>query len=258
MYYPIQIPYTLSESFRGAVSYTEDTDPRSSDFVICLWEMQPLSEEETSVTNVIVMDGCIDLVVHFDAGRIGFSGMSKTEFDYRLDLPTRCFGARMKPGAFHQLFGLPASSAMDHFLPVNDADKDFDCGSFFSLPFSEAKAYFRNYLAEKSEGIVPNLFVGLFDELSDSPPETVATLYDRLHYSPRQCQRLFAENYGFSPQATLSILRFQLCLKVLTSGAASPGDILGITSYYDQAHFINDFKRNIGLTPFELIRQYKA
>ena len=258
MYYPIQIPYILNKPFSAAVRYTEEADPRSSDFVICFWEMQPLTKEKTFVTNVIVTDGCIDLVVDFDAGRIGFSGMSKTDFDYTLTLPARCFGARMKPGAFRQLFGIPAGLAMDHFLPIDNIVKNFDCKAFFAMSFEKAKESLKVYFANKSAGVKPDKFTCLFDKLSAAPPTTVAELYECLCYSPRQCQRLFLKHYGYSPQITLSILRFQLCLKILTSGLASSSDILGIASYYDQAHFIKDFKRNIGLTPFELIRRYKS
>jgi AraC-like DNA-binding protein len=258
MYYPIQIPATLHRPFSKAVQYTEQTDVPSSDFVICFWEMRPKTEKHLSVSHVIVTDGCIDLVVDYDAGRIGFAGMSKTEFGYRMDLPTRCFGARMKPGAFHQLFSLPATAAMDAFLPIEEADKGFDRKAFFALPFDKANACFRAYFAEKSAGVAPNRFVGLFDELSDAIPDSTTELYGRMGYSPRQCQRLFSQNFGLSPHMTLSILRFQLCLSLLTSGEAKPSDVLDSTSYYDQSHYIKDFKRNIGLTPFELLRRYRT
>jgi AraC-like DNA-binding protein len=258
VYYPIQIPYILHKPFSEVLQYSETTEAPSSDFVICFWEMYPKTERATSVSNVIVTDGCIDLVVDYDAKQIGFAGMNKTEFDYRINLPTRCFGARLKPGAFHQLFSLPATAAMNTFLPIDKVDKNFDCGSFFSLSFGEARAFFRTYFAEKSVKTIPNQFVRLFDELSDNIPVSVAELYERVRYSPRQCQRLFVQNFGLSPQLVLSILRFQYCLKVLTAGMAKPSDILNFTSYYDQSHYIKDFKRNLGLTPFELLRRYKT
>jgi AraC-like DNA-binding protein len=255
-YYPLQIPYILHKPFSEAIRYTEKTDASSSAFVICFWEMRPKTEKELSVSNVIVTDGCIDLVVDYDARQIGFAGMSRTEFDYRIQLPTRCFGARMKPGAFHQLFSLPAAAAMDAFLSIDEVDRDFDCPAFFSLSFEKAGRFFRAYFAEKSVGIVPNQFVRLFDELSGAIPDSAAELYRRMGYGPRQCQRLFSQNFGLSPQMTLSILRFQRCLKALTSGRARPSDILSVSSYYDQSHYIKDFKRNIGLTPSELLRRY--
>ena len=145
---------------------------------------------------------------------------------------------------------------MDTFLPVEEVFTDFDKTRFFEAPFEHAGEYFRQYLAEKTSGIKPDEYTTLFHHLSDDPPATTAQLYRLLHFSPRQCQRLFMKRYGVTPKMALSITRFQKCLEILTSTKASPADILGATTYYDQPHFNNDFKQNIGLTPMELIRHY--
>ena len=41
------------------------------------------------------------------------------------------------------------------------------------------------------------------------------------------------------------------------SSDAKPNDILDATTYYDQSHFIKDFKKHIGLTPIEYIKAQK-
>jgi AraC-like DNA-binding protein len=257
VYYPVQIPFVLNQRFAEVIRYAEEAPRSLGDFVICFWEMTPLTKRKIEVDNVIVTDGCIDLVVEYDSGHIGYAGMSKTEFHYTIDSTTRCMGARLKPGAFHQLTGLPADAAMDTFLPLDVADKTFDADAFFTLSFEQAKARFRNYVATLIGDKIPDTFTSLFDALSQSPPVTTGDLYNQLHFSPRQCQRLFAKHFGLTPQMALCLIRFQKCLEILTSGKATPRDILNITTYYDQSHFIKDFKRNIGLTPFELMRRYK-
>jgi AraC-like DNA-binding protein len=219
--------------------------------------MAPLTTGKIEVDNVIVTDGCIDLVVEYDRKRIGYAGMRKTEFHYKIDSGARCMGARLKPGAFYQLTGLPAGAAMDAFLPLDAVDKAFDCAAFFAFSFERAKVYFKEYLSELTRDKVPDNFTLLFDALSQSPPVTAGDLYNRLHFSSRQCQRLFAKRFGLSPQMALCLIRFQKCLEILTGGKAAPSDILNATTYYDQSHFIKDFKRNLGLTPFELTRRYK-
>ena len=257
MYYPIQIPYILNKTFSENIKYTEEPADSCGGFVICFWEMRPLPNCKLPVTNIIVTDACIDIVVDYDEKKIGFSGMRKTEFAYKIKLPSRFMGARMTPGAFHRLTGLPATSAMDFFLPIEAVYKDFDCNSFFSLPFEEAKKYFQSFLARQTENKSLDMFTTLFHLLSQEVPTTVTELCQRFHYSPRQCQRLFAKHYGITPKTALSIIRFQKCLEILTSTKASPADILNMTEYYDQPHLIKDFKRNIGITPLELIRTYR-
>lgn len=220
--------------------------------------MRHLSDRKAFVSNIIATDACIDLVANFDERRIGFAGMSKTEFNFKLELPNRFLGVRMVPGAFHQLTGLPATAAMDTFLPVEAVFKEFNGTLFFSLPFEQAKDYLRKTISSHTEGKTPDQFTILFHELSKETPATVSALCDLLHFSPRQCQRLFKLHYGITPKMALSIIRFHKCMEILTSPKAKPSDILNITNYYDQPHFIKDFKRNIGITPLELIRTYQT
>jgi AraC-like DNA-binding protein len=257
VYYPVQIPFILNRQFAEVVRYTEEVSQALGDFVICFWEMTPLTERRIEVDNVIVVDGCIDLVVEYGNRQIGYAGMSSTEFHYKIDSATSCMGARLKPGAFHQLTGLPAGAAMDTFLPLGMVDKAFDADAFFALPFEQAKVRFREYLGALVNDKAPDDFTLLFDTLSQLPPVTAGDLYDHFHFSPRQCQRLFAKHFGLTPQMVLCLVRFQKCLETLANGKASPSDILNVTTYYDQSHFIKDFKRNVGLTPFELIRRYE-
>lgn len=258
MYYPIQIPYLLNKDFAQKMKYMETSASDCNGFVICFWEMKPLSGHKLSVDNIIVADACIDLVANYEDESIGFAGMSKTEFHFRLDLPARSFGVRLMPGAFHQLTGLSASAAMDTFLPIESVFADFDKARFFSFPFEQAQIYFKEFLRQKTQAAAPDMFTGLFNTLSETVLSTAKELYEMLHFSPRQCQRLFAKHYGITPKMALSIIRFQKCLEILTSCKASPADIMNVAGYYDQPHFINDFKRNLGITPLELIHIYRT
>ncbi len=256
MYYPIQIPFILNQDFTQNMKYAETSASKCGGFGICFWEMQSLNDIELSVKNVIVADGCIDIVVAFDERQIGFSGKSKTDFNYEIVTPARFMGIRLMPGAFHQLTGLPASAAMDTFLPIETVFDDFDCDQFFSLPFELAKAHFAEYVSSKTRDKTPDIFTTLFHSLSENAPAATSDLYKSLHFSPRQCQRLFSKHYGITPKMVLSIVRFQRCLRMLISPRSKTADVSNTTGYYDQPHFIKDFKRNIGITPSELIRIY--
>jgi len=256
MYYPVQIPYILSKPFAEFIRYSEEIIESFQNFVICLWDMQPVSEQRSAIENIIVADGCIDLVADFDRKQIGFVGMSKTDFDFKIESPSYFMGARLKPGVFYAITGIPASAVMDSFLPVDEIDKNFNANSFFELSFNEAKKFFRDYTGLLIQNIKPNDFILLFDKFSDDIPDSVSEIYQMVNYSPKQCQRLFSRHFGLTPQMVLCIIRFQKCLEILTSTKASPSDVLNLSNYYDQSHFINDFKKNIGLTPFELMNKY--
>lgn len=68
--------------------------------------------------------------------------------------------------------------------------------------------------------------------------------------SPRQVERLFARYLGFPPQVLVRVLRFQQALRALM---ADPGGTLAevalAAGYFDQAHFIKDFRRFSGGVP---------
>ncbi|KAF1297213.1 hypothetical protein BAU15_06600 [Enterococcus sp. JM4C] len=258
MYYPIQIPYVLDQVFLQQMDYRETVIDELSEFVICYWQMRPINENDQKLDNIIIIDGCIDLIVDFKEQIIGFSGMSQTDFHSPIQLPAEFMGSRMLPGAFHQLTGLPANEAMDAFLPLSRIYPDFDSQTFFSLTFDEAKQYLIDYMVENFSQQTPNDYTTLFPRLIQEPPASVNELCHLLNKSQSQCQRDFKKNYGLSPKVVLSTLRFQQALTLLTTEKMNAGDLLALVQYYDQSHFINDFKRHIGLTPMELISHYQS
>lgn len=257
MYYPIQLPFLLNEEFTRVMSYHEKVVPECKEFILCFWSMWSKTQDQVRVKNVIIADGCIDLIVDFDQKLIFFTGNQQTDFDYEIEVPARFFGARMMPGAFHQLTGLSAEAAMDTFILLQDIFDDFDQKQFFTNMFEKAQEIFQSYLMKKFKELQPNEFTQLFPRLSQVIPQTTKNLYELLYFSPRQCQRAFMKNFGLTPKMVLSILRFQKCLEILTSEQAKPADILAVTNYYDQPHFNKDFKHHLGITPLELVDRYK-
>lgn len=255
MYYPIQIPNILDSVFLENISYTEKIYNELADFVICYWQMVPIRYKNTSLNNIVILDGCIDLVVDFKNKTIGFTGMSSTNFNFIIDVPTKFMGLRLMPGAFYQLTKTPAEEAMDNFIYISTIYDDFDIELFFKLSFDKAKSYLVNYMIFKTKGLIPNAYTKLFNKLENNPPDTVTEICEILNLSQSQCQRNFKKHYGLTPKSVLSILRFQKALAALTTTESN--DILELVRYYDQSHFINDFKRNIGITPLELISKYK-
>lgn len=77
--------------------------------------------------------------------------------------------------------------------------------------------------------------------------------------STRQTQRLFLKHYGLTPKMILSVIRFQRSLEILLDIGGSnrkPADI-DCLGYYDQPHLIKEIKKNIGITPVELLKNYQ-
>ena len=259
MYRPIQIPHVLSKEYAKYVFHREMEIelPNLRGFAIYAFEAYSKTKEPILLTETILMQGTIDIGFDLDNRWIGFGGIKRTDYEFNWSFPFRNFGIRLKPGAFHQLTGIPASSIIDDFIPLAKIDVKFDEEAFFQLSFEEAKLFLMNYKEELCRHKIPDQYTTLFDDLADDPPTNTGKLYDRVGLSSRQCQRVFAKHYGFSPKMVLTILRFQKCLDLLINAEIRTNDMIGELDYYDQAHFTNDFKRALGLTPRELVELYR-
>jgi AraC-like DNA-binding protein len=216
--------------------------------------MEPKTNPNRTVDNIILPDACVDLSVDAEEKAIGFAGMKKTEFHYPVVSGSSSFGFRLKPGAFQCLTGLSAEVAMDDFVSLRDFDMAFHANKFFTLQPMEQMSVLKEYLLDLTANKKPTEFMELFDSLYADTPDNVSEICQMLNYSQKQCERLFKKYFGLTPKMILSVLRFQNALRILTSVNVKQSDILRIEGYYDQPHFNKDVKQSIGLTPLELIR----
>jgi AraC-like DNA-binding protein len=261
MYYPIQLPHLLNNEFDKFCDYQEETIESLQEFVICFWQMRPKQNVTKVVQDIVLIDGCTELVVNFKTKWIGFLGpsMSQTSYGDTYHSPGQYIGVKLKPGAFTQLTGLPVTVIQEQKeIQLSEIDKNFDPKILAPLTFEETKEFLRIYFEKLIRDQKANEFVKLFDELIQNPPPTLQELYEKYHFSPRQCQRYFKKYFGITPQMVLLILRFQFCLHAITTRKVVPADILNLVRYSDQSHFIRDFKKNTGLTPFEYLQKVVA
>ena len=75
----------------------------------------------------------------------------------------------------------------------------------------------------------------------------------------KQFERIFAEHIGISPKQYLKIIRFQFAIFQKQKNVnMSMLDLSYECGYYDQSHFINDFKSFCGLTPKQYFSENEA
>lgn len=81
---------------------------------------------------------------------------------------------------------------------------------------------------------------------------SIAAMNRKIGYSQRHFADMFRRHTGVTPKSFLKIMRFQKAVKSI-DGSASPNwrDIAIDCGFFDQAHFINDFKHFSGFTPKE-------
>jgi AraC-like DNA-binding protein len=168
------------------------------------------------------------------------------------------FGVRLKPGAAHILFKVPAADLYDAAIPLSCLLSRQEFRDYQSLMAPD--------LWPPQDGMIRWL-TGLIDSdrKDDSPLINLQTLMERirpgvsidmvvksLDSNPRQVERLFNRVYGMPPKSLLRIKRFQAVLTQKNRNAESSwSDISQNLGYSDQSHLCREFKAFTGMAPQE-------
>ena len=84
----------------------------------------------------------------------------------------------------------------------------------------------------------------------------VSDLANSACWSEKQFYRVFLDFVGISPKQFLKIVRLQNALyQIQNNFAHNLTDLAYICGYFDQAHFVNDFKALTGFTPKKCMEQ---
>lgn len=109
------------------------------------------------------------------------------------------------------------------------------------------------FLTEKLKGAetINSIVTSTIDLILSTKGRT--SIHDLLKDNPskrRQLERRFSTLTGLSPKQLARIIRFQTALKMLLNNEAQHlSDLAYENEYYDQAHFIKDFKAFTGTNP---------
>ena len=85
---------------------------------------------------------------------------------------------------------------------------------------------------------------------------SIAALAEKFAIGQRQLERLYQTQVGLSPKQYAQLLRIQtarLALKQMR--AHSTTDLAVDLGFYDQAHFIREFKAVVGMTPYSYLKR---
>ncbi|MEZ5345787.1 MAG: helix-turn-helix domain-containing protein [Pyrinomonadaceae bacterium] len=94
-------------------------------------------------------------------------------------------------------------------------------------------------------------------QITASPDQvSLGRLYDKIGYSQKHFTEMFKLRVGVTPKSYAKILRFQKAIsEVETIGEINWSFIAADCGFYDQAHFINDFKCFSGFTPEDYLKR---
>ncbi len=249
----------------------EPSDDLSA-LIKCYWILESPKAEQ-SEKQTIVPDGCMEMIFHYgDAYRqyteTGDSIIQPHSFVFgQLTRPleieptgtTGIFSVRFHPNGFFPFASIPIKEMENRAVPLNDlfgvAGDEIGQKILASGSTSERILSIESFLLSRMTD------TETIDRVVASTVETIITangqlsvdeLSKQLRINRRQLERKFSSAIGLSPKQLSKTIRLQSALKMLLNNSFSNLTSLAHEGeYYDQAHFIKDFKELTGLTPKE-------
>lgn len=265
----MKVPLLIRQNFKpiqptllrieDSASYKEVLpDLRLQPYIVCYWEAKSIKPFPETFSYKIVADGCIDICFKPGVSQCNFLFGLITKFtDFHVDNPFHLVGIRFFPGMFTQFFRFELYeiiNSIGDMASIAPSMAEFINKSFSPDQELEVmKGYLDNYLLKWLFNANPDFDNRLFNSINTilerkgifSPDEIMG-----LGISPRHLRRVFNSYIGCSPKAFSQIVRFQNILQVRQSANfLKESKIFYDLGYYDQSHFIKEFKNFHGITP---------
>lgn len=241
------------------VAYEEFTpNVNLQPYIFCYWQLKSTEPLLESFKYTVVSDGCID--IFFDVHRTDESfimGFCNQYQEFELGTVFNYFGIRFLPAMFPKLFNISASKLSNR------------CEPLLNIIPSTANFIAKNFIDKLSISqnieVFDDYFTGLFDRVNmDVDLRLLKALAKVLESSGvidiekdldtgisiRQLRRLFNFYIGATPKSFGKVIRFQNILSAEpTAQSLRQSKLFFDAGYYDQSHFVKEFKNYFGTTP---------
>ncbi len=252
--------------------------PALKEYVQYYWVLKGSREEKTLQVQRVVPDGNVELFFHFkdcyerydqdlklthENTRIGISGHLKKNTYIKPKGETGILGVRFNTVRAFELFKVPLSEITDDIAHPNDLlkrpDYRLEEKLINSADLSEQIGILNHFLQEQlahkndKDDLLAHL-IGIVHQHSGRIRSQ--TLLNGIQLSNRQFNRNFGKKIGINLKLLSRIVKIRAIICELNRGNKTKLTELAYKfDYCDQAHFINDFKQLIGISPSEFLKE---
>ncbi len=222
-------------------------DKLLSDFVESFWLLH--NQSDTDKEMVILPDGRIDLTFAQSATepfQVIRSGLETHSQQVILKSKTVMFAVSFKLLATEYIFHSTVSNLLNYaeYLPSNFWDFNTSDLQDFDLFCKKASQKIHSLLPQEIDPRKQKLFDLIYTSNGEL---TVKELSEQVHWSSRQINRYFNQQFGVSLKEYCNILRFRSSFQHIKQGKLFPQQ-----NFTDQSHFIKQVKKLSGVSPKEL------
>lgn len=203
-------------------------------------------------------------VIYSTPGNIYFSGLTDNHTIMKQQGEIQTIGVSFFPTGLYPFFNIPVSEFKNETI-------GFDV--LFKRPAVELEEKLRaiDYIADRIL-LLENFFLELLDPnvlLTDDTKKLINYFYSssmgvnefcKYHgVHPKKLERLFKKFVGASPKRFLRLSRFQhIVSKILKTPQSDLTTLAYEFDFFDQAHFIKDFKAFSGSAPLNFLKEERS
>jgi len=227
--------------------------PRLSSYVECFWWLR--ASERGIDHHRVLPDGCTDLVFSTLNGRVRGSavGFMTRAIVSQLAPREEVFGVRFRPAMSHGLLRTPVSMLTDTIVDLESLwGKEARTleERLANAPSHQERIASIESVLKPGEPPTPVQRAALW-VVENRGEASAGELARHAGLSARQFRRLCIEQTGVGPKMLCRIVRFRNAANGVMRRPANWADFALDHGYYDQAHFINEFREFCGVTPTE-------
>lgn len=223
------------------------------------------SSEEADILEKFIPREDISLVFHFgtppcmlnpDIGTLPsyfIAPVTSVSKLMRVKASNKTFIVTCKPSVFSRTFNISMDSGNGIYVEL--PDKPFDSfwrGLTFHDNIDDWVSCFEDFIYEIIQGDYNPDYIDVFYDMITDPTQqkAITDIEGEFFVSPRTLQRQFIKRVGTSPKRLERIIRVNRVWESIKSGAGIDyQNIVYKGRYYDQSHFIREFKEITGETP---------
>ncbi len=257
LYRPLQM--AIRPSDQSEAIYREYPPVKAlQNYVYCYWMIQTKAQGSKPFLYHIMTDGCVDLLLNCsNEDPLILAGTAEKAGFVAINEQTEYFGIRFFPGCIHYFFQISAKEIANQEIP---------CEDIWGNRFESIEYQLRVSDSVGQRITITNAFLLDFLKACKREPDqrllnALGIIYQKkgqllvekeasIGISSRHLRRIFDQYVGTSPKKFSKIVRFQSVLRhmMLNPKKLSKGGYLDF-GYFDQPHFIHEFKSLSGVTP---------
>ncbi len=196
------------------------------------------------------------------------SGHQKEYFDIQITNQLSLFSIAFNPQGLMKFFNIPLNEAYNQNIPLKYIDKALELELFPKMQDADTfeqrveiiNTHFTNLLAKNYATFEFQRISHIVNTIKTSKGLIgVDSLSKEACLSRKQFERIFTKHIGSTPKQYLKTVRLQLSLHLKSKDRnRSLTQLAYDCGYYDQSHFINEFKTQTGYTPKQYFNSYDS